>query len=84
MPMRQPKSCDSTCPMGAAIIAPSEPAAETMPSTVERSAFDTAREATEFAIAAAVQDSEMPISTPAPIRMLTNPCADASVARPAT
>ena len=54
-----------------------------MPSTVLRTAAGTARAATDIAIAAAVQASDVPISTPAPSMTLTSPCALAISARPA-
>ncbi|MHC2782286.1 hypothetical protein ACVMBZ_001493 [Bradyrhizobium liaoningense] len=73
----------SICPIGADNSAPSEPAPETMPSTVERTVAGTARAATDIAIAAAVHASEVPISTPAPIMMLTSPFAVAISASPA-
>ncbi|MGY4376886.1 hypothetical protein ACVWZ3_004525 [Bradyrhizobium sp. i1.3.6] len=53
-----------------------------MPSTVERTVSGTARAATDIAIAAAVQASDVPISTPAPIMMLTSPFAVAIRMRP--
>lgn len=73
----------SICPIGADSSAPSEPAPETMPSTVDRTVAGTARAATDIAIAAAVQASEVPISTPAPIMMLTSPFAVVIRMRPA-
>ena len=82
-PTRQPKPSLSICPIGADSNAPSEPAPETMPSTVERTVAGTARAATDIAIAAAVQASEVPISTPAPIMMATRPFAVAISTRPA-
>ena len=54
-----------------------------MPSTVERTVSGTARAATDIAIAAAVQASEVPISTPPPIMTLMRPFAAAINARPA-
>ena len=54
-----------------------------MPSTVERIAFETARAATEIAIAEAVQESETPIRMPAPIMTLTSRGAGATATRPA-
>ena len=81
-PTRQPKPSLSNCPIGAAISAPSEPAAETMPITVLRTVAGTARADTDIAIALAVQASEVPISTPAPIRIGIIPCAVAISTRP--
>ena len=69
--------------MGADSSAPNEPAAETMPSTVERTVSGTARVATDIPIAVAVQASDAPIRTPPPIMMPTRPCAPAISARPA-
>src|ERR1700743_487787 len=60
IPARQPRSSLSTCPIGADNSAPREPAAETMPSTVERTDAGTARAATDIAIAEAEQASEVP------------------------
>jgi hypothetical protein len=54
-----------------------------MPSTVERTASGTARAATDIAIAAAVQASEVPIKTPPPIITERNPCAPAIRISPA-
>ena len=54
-----------------------------MPITVERTVSGTERAATDIAIAAAVQASEMPISTPPPISTVTRPCAPAISASPA-
>ena len=54
-----------------------------MPSTVLRTVAGTARAATDIAMAAAVQASEVPISTPPPIITLSNPCALAISTRPA-
>ena len=81
-PTRQPKPSLSICPSGADTNAPSDPAAETMPITVLRTVAGTARAATDIAIALAVQASEVPISTPAPIRIGDHPCAVAIKARP--
>ena len=83
MPIRQPYPSFSSCPIGADSSAPSDPAAETMPSTVLRTVAGTARAATDIAIAAAVQASDIPISTPPPIITLSRPCALAISARPA-
>ena len=82
-PTRQPKPSFSICPIGADTSAPSDPAAETMPITVERTLAGTDLAATDIAIAFAVQASEMPINTPAPIRIGIIPCAVAIKARPA-
>ena len=82
MPVRQPKPSFRSCPIGADSKAPSEPAAETMPMTVLRTAAGTERAATDIAIAAAVHASDVPISTPPPIITLSMPCALASSARP--
>ncbi len=81
-PTRQPKPSFSICPIGADTNAPSDPAAETMPITVLRTVAGTARADTDIAIALAVQASEAPISTPAPIRIGIIPCAVAIRARP--
>ena len=81
-PTRQPKPSFSTWPIGADSIAPSEPAAETMPSTVLRTGAGTARAATDMASAGAVQASDAPISMPAPIMIGTMPCAVAIRTRP--
>ena len=81
-PTRQPKPSLSICPIGADSSAPSDPAAETMPITVLRTVAGTARADTDIAIALAVQASEVPISTPAPIRIGIIPCAVAISARP--
>ncbi len=78
------KPAMSICPIGADSSAPSDPAAETMPSTVLRTLAGTARVATDIAIAAAVQASDIPIRTPAPSMTLTRPCALAISTRPAT
>src|SRR5690349_23603966 len=83
-PTRQPKPSLSNCPIGAASSAPSDPAADTMPITVLRTAAGTARADTDIAIALAVQASDAPISTPAPIRIGIIPCAVAIKARPTT
>ncbi len=69
--------------MGADNSAPSDPAADTMPSTVLRTVAGTARVATDIAIAAAVQARDIPISTPAPSMMLRKPCAPAISESPA-
>src|SRR6266436_6240390 len=69
-PVRQPYPSFRSCPIGADSSAPSDPAAETMPSTVLRTVTGTARAATDIAMAAAVQASDTPISTPAPSMML--------------
>src|SRR5215470_10202936 len=81
-PTRQPKPSLSNCPIGADSNAPSDPAAETMPITVLRTVAGTARAETDIAIALAVQASEVPINTPAPIRIGIIPCAVAISARP--
>jgi hypothetical protein len=72
----------SSCPIGADSSAPSEPAAETMPITVERTVSGTERAATDIAIAAAVQASDVPIRMPPPISTLSRPFALAIIARP--
>src|SRR3954464_2831893 len=81
-PTRQPKPSFNNCPTGADTNAPSDPAAETIPITVLRTVAGTARADTDIAIALAVQDTEAPISTPAPIRIGIIPCAVAIRARP--
>ena len=81
-PTRQPKPSFNICPTGADTNAPSDPAAETMPITVLRTVAGTARAETDIAIALAVQASEKPINTPAPIRIGIIPCAVAISARP--
>src|SRR6476646_7429675 len=81
-PTRQPKPSFNNCPTGADTNAPSDPAAETMPITVLRTVAGTARADTDIAIALAVQASEVPISTPAPIRIGIMPFAVAIKARP--
>ena len=78
MPVRQPKPSFRSCPIGADSKAPSDPAAETMPITVLRTAAGTERAATDIAIAAAVHASDVPISRPPPIITLSMPCALAS------
>jgi hypothetical protein len=83
-PIRHPKSWLSTCPIGADNSAPSEPAAEMMPSAVLRTVSGTARAVTDIAIAAAVQASDIPISTPAPNTTPRRPCALAIRTSPAT
>ncbi len=83
-PARQPKLAESACPMGAENMAPSEPKAETRPSTVERNAAGAEREATAMAMAEAQHASARPTSTPAPMMMPRLPCAIAVTARPAT
>src|SRR5712675_2230943 len=82
-PVRQPYPSLSICPSGADNSAPSDPAAETMPSTVLRTVAGTARAATDIAIAAAVQANDVPISTPAPSMTLRKPCAAAISDSPA-
>src|SRR5258705_861719 len=82
MPVRQPYPSLSSCPIGADSSAPSDPAAETIPITVLRTVAGTARADTDIAIALAVQASDVPISTPAPIRIGMIPCAVAISARP--
>src|SRR3954447_14646973 len=82
MPVRQPYPSFRSCPIGADSSAPSDPAAETTPITVLRTVSGTARAATDIAIAAAVQASEMPINAPPPIITLRSPCALAISARP--
>ena len=82
-PVLQPYPSFSICPIGADNSAPSDPAADTMPSTVLRTAAGTARVATDIAIAAAVHASDIPISTPAPSMMLRKPCAPAISESPA-
>ena len=74
----------SFCAVGATRKVPKEPMPATMPSVVLRRASETTRAVAASDRFEAVQESEMPISTPAPMRMLTKPCAEASVARPAT
>ena len=83
MPVLQPYPSFRSCPIGADNRAPSDPAAETIPSTVLRTSAGTARVATDIAIAAAVQASDIPISTPAPSMTLRNPCAPAISESPA-
>src|SRR6266567_1262293 len=83
-PVLQPYPSFSICPNGADSSAPSDPAAETIPSTVLRTVAGTARAATDMAIAAAVQASDTPISTPAPSMTLRSPCAPAINESPAT
>src|SRR3982074_1263299 len=83
-PVLQPWPSFSICPNGADNSAPSDPTAETIPSTVLRTVARTARAATDMAIAAAGQASDVPISTPAPIITLRKPCAPAISERPAT
>src|SRR5665213_163898 len=82
-PTRQPNPSLSICPIGADNNAPSDPAAETMPSTVLRTVSGTARAATDIAIAAAVQASDVPISAPPPISTPTKPWALAINTSPA-
>jgi hypothetical protein len=82
-PARQPYPSFSICPSGADNSAPSDPAAETMPSTVLRTAVGTARAATDIAMAAAVHASDVPISTPAPSMTPSIPCALAISTSPA-
>ena len=53
-----------------------------MPITMLRTVAGTARAATDIAIAAAVQASDVPISTPPPIITLSMPWALAISARP--
>ena len=54
-----------------------------MPITVLRTDAGTARAATDIAIAAAVQASDIPIRKPPPISTLSSPCALAISASPA-
>src|ERR1700722_247819 len=82
-PVLQPYPSFSICPSGADNNAPSDPAAETMPSTVLRTVVGTARAATDMAMAAAVQASDVPIRAPPPISTLTKPWALAISIRPA-
>jgi hypothetical protein len=81
-PMRQPYDCVSAWPMGAAIIAPTEPAADTMPSTELRTATGTGRDAAAMASALPVQASEAPMHTPAPSTTPSRPLVVASRTRP--
>ena len=83
-PARQPKSSDSAWPIGAEIMSPSEPTAETMPSTLLRSAAGTGRATTAIASPDPQQASASPISSPAPISTPANPVAVASASRPRT
>ena len=83
-PARQPKPIDSDCPIGAEIMAPSDPAADTMPSTELRSTAGTGREATAMATPEPQQASANPISRPAPSRTPKNPVAVARASIPST
>jgi len=69
-------------PIGADNNAPSDPAAETMPSTLERTRSDTTRAATDIAIAAEVQAGDTPIRTPAPKMMLRKDARSPSACAP--
>ena len=83
-PARHPADIASPCPIGAATSAPTDPAADTIPSTRLRECAGTAWDATDIAMADAVQASARPISTPAPITTATMPCADPNTTSPAT
>ena len=83
-PARHPWSTDRTCPIGAAIRAPTDPAAVTMPRAVLRCAGDTTRAATDSAIEAEANAMATPTSRPAPSMIVVMPPALASRAMPAT
>ena len=66
----------------AAIKAPKEPAADTMPSTVLRKAGDTGREATAMAMADPLQAIAAPMAKPAPRITPSKPCARHNIVMP--
>src|SRR5690606_30258434 len=66
-PTRQSQACASTWPSGAATMAPRDPAADTMPSTVLRTAAETGLAETAIVIAGPVAAIDAPIAMPAPI-----------------
>ena len=72
----------SACPIGAAIKAPSDPAADTMPSTALRAATGTGRDADAMAMALPLAASAAPMQMPAPSITAVSPPAVASSTSP--
>ena len=77
-PQRQPKPAESDWPSGVAIMAPNEPAADTMPNTRLREAGGTTRVATDMVSAEPVHAKAAPTITPAPSTTASRPLALAS------